>query len=179
MSHLTGGCLSLWCWFKSLTALKVSLHFSTPHLNVLVGHILLGSAKFFVTKVPFLSFVAGAPFELVVWLSVDSVVSLFSVESSPVQSNCGVCAAAGIDAKLVGWSVTLFWPSLTVSRFSLTVGGGLIPIGTKAEFSAVMSFSSITSLPKLSNASIAILGSSLLAAFVIVDGAFRLIGRGW
>ena len=79
------------------------------------------------------------------------------------------------------WLVGLlhsFWSSLTVSKLSLTVGGVFIPIGTKAEFSAVMSFSGITSLPKLSNASIAILVSSLLAAFVIVDGTFRLIGRG-
>ena len=57
------------------------------------------------------------------------------------------------------------------------VGGALIPIGTKAEFSAVMSFSGITSLPKLSSASIATFVSSLLAAFVIVEGSFHLIGR--
>ena len=178
MSHLTGGCLSLWCWFKSLTALKVWLHFSTPHLNVLVGCILLGTAKFFVTKVPFFSFFAGALSGVVIWLSVDSVVSLFSIESSSVQSNCGVCAGAGIDAELVGWSVTSFCLSVTVSRLSLMMEGALIPIGTKAEFSAVMSFSGITSLPKLSSASIATFVSSLLAAFVIVEGTFRLIGRG-
>ena len=71
-------------------------------MNVLVGRILLGSAKFFVTKVPFFSFFAGALFGVVVWLSVDSVVSLASVELSSVQSNCGVCAGAGIDAELVG-----------------------------------------------------------------------------
>ena len=40
--------------------------------------------------------------ELFVWLSVDSVVSLACVESSSVQSNCGVGAGAGIDADLVG-----------------------------------------------------------------------------
>ena len=53
-----------------------------------------------------LSFFAGTLFGVVVWLSVDSIVSLFSVESSSVQSNYGVCAGAGIDAELVGWSVT-------------------------------------------------------------------------
>ena len=52
------------------------------------------------------------------------------------------------------------------------------PTGTKAEFSAVMSFSGITSLPKLSKASIAIFVSSLLAGFVIVDDSFLLTGRG-
>ena len=58
------------------------------------------------------------------------------------------------------------------------VGGALIPIGTKAEFSAVMSFTGITSLPRLSNASIATLVSSLLLTFMTVEDTFRLIGRG-
>ena len=58
------------------------------------------------------------------------------------------------------------------------VGGALIPIGTKAEFSTVMSFSSITSLPRLSNASIATLVSSLLLTFMTVEDTFRLIGQG-
>ena len=172
MLHLTGGCLSLWCWFKSLTALKTWLHFSTPHLNDLVGRILLGSTKLFVTKVPFFSFFAGTLSEVVVWLSVDSVVSLFTVKSSPVRSSYGVCAGAGIGAEMVGWSDTSFWLSLTVSRLSLTMGEALILIGTKAEFSAVMSFSGKTSLPKLSSASIVTFVFSLLAAFGLLRVPF-------
>ena len=58
--------------------------------------------KFFVNKVPFFSFLAGALSGVVVWLSVDSVVSLFTVKVSSVQSNCGVCAGAGTGAELVG-----------------------------------------------------------------------------
>ena len=56
--------------------------------------------------------------------------------------------------------------------------GALILIGTKAEFSAVMSFSGITSLPKLSRASIATFVSSLLTTFMIIEGSFHLIGQG-
>ena len=58
------------------------------------------------------------------------------------------------------------------------MGGTLIPTGTKAEFSAVMSFSGITLLPKLSKASIATFVSSLVAGFVIVEDSCHLIGRG-
>ena len=65
-----------------------------------------------------------------------------------------------------------------MSGLSSTLGGTLIPTGTKAEFSAVMSFSGITSLPKQSKAFIATFVSSLLAGFVIVEDSFRLIGQG-
>ena len=62
----------------------------------LTGHTLLGNAKFFVAKVPFFSLLTGALSELVVWLSVESVVFLFAIESSSVGSDCGICAGAGI-----------------------------------------------------------------------------------
>ena len=64
--------------------------------------------KVFVTKVPFFIFFAGALSGVIVWLSVDSIVSLFTVKSLSMQSNCSVCAGAGIGAGLVGWSVTSF-----------------------------------------------------------------------
>ena len=142
----------------------------------LTGHTLLGNTKFFVTRVPFLSLLAGALSELVARLSVESF--LYGVESSSVGSDCGVCAGTGIGAGAVGRFGTTSCPLLTISGLSSTLGGALIPTGTRAEFSAVMSFSGITSLPKLSKASIAIFVSSLLAGFVIVEDSFRLIGRG-
>ena len=70
----------------------------------LTGHTLLGNAKFFVTKVPFFFLLAGALSEFVVWLSVESVVFLFAIESSSVGSDCGIRAGAGIGAG-GGWAV--------------------------------------------------------------------------
>ena len=67
-------------------------------LNDLARRTLLGNTKLFVTKVPFFSLLAGAVSELVVWLSVESVVPLFSTKSSTVGSDCGVGAGAGIGA---------------------------------------------------------------------------------
>ena len=162
-----------------MTELNTWLQFSTPHLKDLAGHTLLGNTKFFVTNVPFFSLLAGALSVLEVRLSVESVVSLFAIGLSFMGSGCGICAGAGIGVGGVGWFGTSSCLSLTVSRLLSTLRGTLIPTGTKAEFSAVMSFSGITSLPKLSKASIATLVSSLLAGFVIVEDSFCLVGWGW
>ena len=74
----------------------------------LTGRTLLGNAKFFVTKIPFFSLLAGTLSELVVWLSVESVVFLFAIESSSVGSDCGIGAVAGIGAGGVGQFGTTF-----------------------------------------------------------------------
>ena len=58
--------------------------------------------KLFVIKVPFSSLFMGTVSELVAWLSVDSVVSLFVSISLPVGSACGVGAGAGVGAGGVG-----------------------------------------------------------------------------
>ena len=120
----------------------------------------------------------GAISELVAWLSVDSVVSLFVTNSPSVGSACGIGAGGGVGARGVGWSGTSFLLSLVTSRLPPALGGTLSPTGTKAEFSVVISSSGIMSLPKLSKASMAILVSSLLAGLVIVDDSFLLTGRG-
>ena len=99
MSHFTGGWLSWWCWFKSLTVPNTWLQFSTPHLKDLTGRTLLGKVKLFVIKVPFFSLFTGAVSELVAWLSVDSVVSLFVTNSPSVGSACGIGAGAGVGAR--------------------------------------------------------------------------------
>ena len=97
----------------------------------LTGHTVLGKVKFFVTKVPFFSLLAGTLSELVVLLSVESIVSLFAIESSSVGSDCGICTGAGVGAGGgVGQFNTAFWPSLTVSGLSETLGRTLITIST-------------------------------------------------
>ena len=120
----------------------------------------------------------GTVSELVAWLSVDSLVSLFVASSPSVGSACGIGAGAGIGAGGVVWFGTSFILSLVSSGLSPTLGGTLSPTGIRAEFSAVMSFSGIMSLPKLSKVSMAIFVSSLLAGLVIVYDSFLLTGWG-
>ena len=61
-----------------------------------------GQCEAFVTKVPFFSLFASAVSELVAWLSVDSVVSLFATKSPSVGSAYGISAGAGAGAGGVG-----------------------------------------------------------------------------
>ena len=79
-----------------MTLPKDSLQFSTPHLNVLTGCILLGRVKLLVTKVPFFFTLAGLVSELVAWLSVDSVVSLLLSSLLFAGFPCGEGVRAGV-----------------------------------------------------------------------------------
>ena len=84
--------------------------------------------------------------ELVAWLLVDSVVSLFVTNSPSVGSACGISAGAGFGARGAGWSGSSFLLSLITSGLLPTLGGTLSPTGTKAEFSVVIASSGMMSL---------------------------------
>ena len=111
---------------------------------------------------------------LVDWLSVDSKVSClssgFSCEKEGIGSACGV----GIDAGTGGFGCVCrgFRGPLMVSVSVLEVSTfccfATLPIGMRVTFSLVISSSGGRSLLRLSNASMAIFVSSLLARIVVV-----------